>query len=181
MDLRKQKTIKSIKNAFLALRSKKPLYKITVKELCEMAEISKPTFYLHYQDIYDLSDKMEMEIIDSIISGTDFVKDPFTDFSRKHSTLFQAFFSQGQILNIIFSHDRKAEFANKLEKAFRQKIFENFPEYKEDYKAILVIDFMVYGCFHTTMMHQDIPLQELTSVMTTCLQKFLVSLDLLKD
>ena len=42
MDLRIEKTRQSIVNAFIALRSRKPLEKITVKELCEKAQISQP-------------------------------------------------------------------------------------------------------------------------------------------
>lgn len=53
MDLRIEKTRQSIVNAFIALRSGKPLEKITVKELCEKAQINKSTFYFHYADIYD--------------------------------------------------------------------------------------------------------------------------------
>ena len=40
MDLRTEKTRRSIINAFLELRAKKPLEKITVKELSEKAEIN---------------------------------------------------------------------------------------------------------------------------------------------
>ncbi|MCD7842055.1 MAG: hypothetical protein LUG56_06245 [Lachnospiraceae bacterium] len=45
MDIRIKKTKESITNAFLELRSRKPLEKITVKELCEKAMINKSTFY----------------------------------------------------------------------------------------------------------------------------------------
>ena len=62
MDLRIEKTERGIKNAFIELRSRKPLEKITVRELCELACINKSTFYSHYKDIYDLSDSMEAEI-----------------------------------------------------------------------------------------------------------------------
>ena len=55
MDLRQKKTLAAIRTAFLELLGKKPLEKITVKELAEKAQISKATFYLHYQDIYDLA------------------------------------------------------------------------------------------------------------------------------
>ncbi len=41
MDLRIIKTKKAIINAFLALRAKRPLEKITVRELCEMAMVNK--------------------------------------------------------------------------------------------------------------------------------------------
>ena len=45
MDLRVTKTQRAIRAAFLELREKKPLEKITVKELCQRAEIHKSTFY----------------------------------------------------------------------------------------------------------------------------------------
>ena len=58
MDLRNQRTKKNIRNAFIELRSKKPLEKITVKELSELAFINKATFYRHYEDIYALSNEL---------------------------------------------------------------------------------------------------------------------------
>ena len=67
MDIRIEKTERAIKNAFLELRSRKPLGKITIKELCSLAAINKSTFYSHYEDIYALSDKMESETIVSVL------------------------------------------------------------------------------------------------------------------
>ena len=52
MDIRIEKTRQSIINAFIELRSHKELERITIKELCEKAQINKSTFYAHYQDIY---------------------------------------------------------------------------------------------------------------------------------
>lgn len=43
MDLRERKTKRAIKDAFLQLRAKKPLERITIKELSDLAEISKAT------------------------------------------------------------------------------------------------------------------------------------------
>ena len=54
MDLRVKKTERSIQQAFLDLRRQKPLEKITVKELCQRADIHKSTFYSHYEDLYAL-------------------------------------------------------------------------------------------------------------------------------
>ena len=69
MDLRQKKTIRSIKNAFLRLRSEKELERIRIKELVELAEISKGTFYLHYHDIYDLEEQLEIETIQSLLKN----------------------------------------------------------------------------------------------------------------
>ena len=72
MDLRIEKTERGIKNAFIELRSRKSLEKITVKELCESARINKSTFYAHYKDIYDLSEQLEesLFVCDGRRSGT---------------------------------------------------------------------------------------------------------------
>ena len=94
-DLRIRKTEQAIKNAFIELRAKKPLEKITVKELCELALINKSTFYSHYEDIYALSESMEQETVESIIGSIDHLKDYTTDNSDAFTReLCLAFMSQ---------------------------------------------------------------------------------------
>ncbi len=62
-DLRVRYTRKVIQDAFWTLLKEKPLAKITVKEVCELAQINRGTFYKHYLDCYDLLDKMQGEVI----------------------------------------------------------------------------------------------------------------------
>lgn len=68
MDLRIQKTKNSIFSAFIELRAAKPLEKITIRELTQKANISKQTFYLHFKDIYDLSEYLENDAITSLVA-----------------------------------------------------------------------------------------------------------------
>ena len=84
MDLRITKTKKAIINSFLSIRAKKPLEKISVKELCEMAMINKSTFYSHYGDIYELSDSLENEVVLSVIRSMDH---PEFIMERVHQTV----------------------------------------------------------------------------------------------
>ena len=101
-DLRIEKTEKAIKNAFIELRAKKPLEKITVKELCELALINKSTFYSHYEDIYALSEAMEQETVESIIGSIDHLKDYTTDNSDAFTReLCLAFMSQISLIKIL--------------------------------------------------------------------------------
>ena len=51
-----------IRKAFTELLTKKPIQSISIKELCELAGINRGTFYAHYQDIYDLRQKIEDEM-----------------------------------------------------------------------------------------------------------------------
>ena len=48
-----------IQSNFVSLLKQKPMNKITVKELCEMADINRATFYKYYMDFYDLMEKIE--------------------------------------------------------------------------------------------------------------------------
>lgn len=58
-DARVRYTRKVIRDTFLELMQEKPVSKITVKEVCDKAEINRGTFYKHYQDCYDLLEKIE--------------------------------------------------------------------------------------------------------------------------
>ncbi len=74
MDLRVIKTEKIITESFMELRKKMPLEKIKVKDICELALINKSTFYKHYSDVFDLSDKLENEFVSSLIESQDWVQ-----------------------------------------------------------------------------------------------------------
>ncbi len=52
-----------IKKAFWELLKQKPVNKITVREICDRAEINRSTFYKHYSDCYDLLDKLKEEAL----------------------------------------------------------------------------------------------------------------------
>lgn len=64
-DLRVRYTKKVIQEAFWKLLKEKPLSRITVKEICDLAEINRGTFYRHYMDCYDLMDKLQEEMLDN--------------------------------------------------------------------------------------------------------------------
>lgn len=61
-DLRVKKTKEAIRSSFESLLSEKDYDKITVKELCALARISKKTFYFHYQDLDELLKEWQSEI-----------------------------------------------------------------------------------------------------------------------
>ena len=53
-DARIRYTQRVLKESFLTLLKQKPVNKITVKEVCEMAELNRATFYAHYSDCFAL-------------------------------------------------------------------------------------------------------------------------------
>ena len=65
-DARIRYTRMRIKEAFLQCLREKPVNKITVKEICDLAEINRATFYAHYENPFDLLQRLEEETLDSI-------------------------------------------------------------------------------------------------------------------
>lgn len=65
-DRRVRYTKMVLKEAFVTLLQNKPVSKITIKELCEAADINRATFYAHYEDQYDLLEQIENEVVHGI-------------------------------------------------------------------------------------------------------------------
>ncbi|PKM62863.1 MAG: hypothetical protein CVU97_03095 [Firmicutes bacterium HGW-Firmicutes-21] len=63
IDRRVRKTKNVLRHNLTLLLSQNDLKNITVKELCEICDINRGTFYLHYKDIYDLFEQIEDEIL----------------------------------------------------------------------------------------------------------------------
>ena len=65
-DRRVRYTKMVLKDSFISLLEKKDISQITVKEICENADINRATFYSHYTDVYDLLKKIESELLENV-------------------------------------------------------------------------------------------------------------------
>ncbi|MFS0862290.1 TetR/AcrR family transcriptional regulator [Fredinandcohnia sp. 179-A 10B2 NHS] len=68
MDRRKQYTQMVLKDSLMKLLKEKPISSITIKEICELADINRSTFYSHFSDQYDLLNSIEDEFIEGMVS-----------------------------------------------------------------------------------------------------------------
>lgn len=148
MDLRTIKTKRNIKNAFIQLRAKKPLERITVKELSELAEISKATFYLHYHDVYDLSDQLQREVIRDILNSLEQPELFLTDTSAFTLALFHAFYAKQTLINILFSGSQSSVLPLNIEHELMEYIFQILPSARDDAKFRISLTYRILGGFH---------------------------------
>lgn len=65
-DARVRYTKMVIRQSLVELLRKKPVAKITVTEICELAGINRATFYAHYSDPTDLLHSLENDLIEGI-------------------------------------------------------------------------------------------------------------------
>ena len=165
MDLRIERTRKNIHNAFIQLRSKKPLEKISVKELAELAYINKATFYSHYHDIYDLSDKLENELITSIINTIPNPENVITDSANMSEFLTNAFISNRALLYTIFSDSRSGILVKKLDSALKELIYKYHPEYKGNLEMDILFTIIIQGSFNACLTHPDDDMEEISRII----------------
>ena len=59
LDRRARKTRASLTHCLLQLMQEKDIKDISVRELSDLADINRGTFYLHYSDIYDMINQLE--------------------------------------------------------------------------------------------------------------------------
>lgn len=149
MDLRIEKTKRNIINAFLQLRSKKPLEKITVKELSQLAEINKATFYLHYHDIYDLSETLEAEAVQSTLHSIEHADMIFSNIELFVQELSEAFISNEQLIRILFEGNRSIRFVNIFEEELKKLIAIVNPDYFKSPEINMALTYMIYGAYYT--------------------------------
>ena len=57
------KTRRALREALLDLIEEKGLDRVTVKALCERADLNRGTFYLHYRDVYDLLEQYTDDVL----------------------------------------------------------------------------------------------------------------------
>ena len=148
MDLREKKTKRNIYNAFLQLRSKKALERITVKELCELAEISKATFYLHYRDIYDLSETLQLNTIKDILG---YLSDPgqmLADPIKANMEIFTGYYANSSIVSILFGDSQFSKLPECINNEIKNTIFREHPELKDDIHTNVSITYQIMGGFY---------------------------------
>lgn len=65
-DRRVKYTKMVLKDSFITLLEKKDISKISIKELCEDADINRATFYTHYNDQYDFMNQIQNELLENV-------------------------------------------------------------------------------------------------------------------
>ena len=94
-DRRTEYTRKVIRDSVFKLHRKKSLSDITVKEICEDADVNRATFYRNYLDIFDLYEKIEEDISMEALKGEEPGKNRFTVFEiiYKHKLFYKDYFN----------------------------------------------------------------------------------------
>ena len=114
------KTKEAIRTAFAEMvKEKQDLNKITVTELVRRANINRSTFYLNYNDIYDIAAELEHSLMSSILEKNPQNREELLQFL---DDLMELIRKNENLYHQILSSDSPAYFLRKLRKEIAAKI-----------------------------------------------------------
>ncbi|MGN0519918.1 MAG: TetR/AcrR family transcriptional regulator [Candidatus Fimenecus sp.] len=90
----------------LSLMQKYPFEKITVRMICQEANVNRSTFYAHYMDLYDMLDKMSVRLLEMLYAEIDSMERQ-VNMGRVVMMLFLSHIEQHKYFYSVFFHSRK--------------------------------------------------------------------------
>ena len=118
-----RKTRNLIKKTFAELMNeKKELNKITVTELVKRAEITRSTFYTHYDDIYDVVNDYQMETIELLLSDYK-VLNSIQDIYDYFDEIFDCLKKNENVYKMLLVSNGSIIFLEELKKLAGEKIY----------------------------------------------------------
>ncbi|MED1606852.1 TetR/AcrR family transcriptional regulator [Cytobacillus kochii] len=152
LDRRKQYTRMVLKESLMELLREKIISSITIKELCQKADINRSTFYSHYRDQFDLLQHIEDEILLEL---------QVTLRQYNHNETNETFAMTKYLLDYVYkrSSDFLVLFSDHGNKAFQTRVIDTaqsiiINSLKEDPQVInldkskYMIYFVISGCIY---------------------------------
>ncbi len=151
-DSRVRRTKKLIRQGLTELAKEKSITKITVKELTDLIEINRGTFYLHYKDIFDLVECLEAELyqeFEKIISSItiDAVKESPIDELERICVFVK---KNADLVGTLVGEHGDAQFVNKIGDLTNKTVLTLFEEIYPDMNRQRY-DFAYEYCKYGTM------------------------------
>lgn len=133
-----KRTKKAFETSLTELSCQYPFNKITVKMLCDNAELSRNAFYFHYKDINDLLRSIEDDVVEEIVSlletmeRIDFPENVYVSVE----SLINIFDERRDTVLMLFDKNYSVSFTTKVSKIYSDFNFKYFCRYHAEDKKI---------------------------------------------
>ena len=116
---RKSKMVKrALKDALLDLLEERPLTSVSVRGLCDLADINRSTFYAYYEDIYALVAEMEDDFLSHVVffDGNQPTKDNLASieahvhYVKENQRLFLLLLENGKLSSKLLSYSAEQNY-----------------------------------------------------------------------
>ena len=151
VDRRVRKTRRQLRECLITLLKEKKVQDITVRELTDMADLNRGTFYLHYKDVFDLLEKTEAELQEDFNQLV--CKHDAVDLKQRPSVIFNEIYSlvydNADLIEILLGENGDLNFLNRLKQLIREKCLKDWMEVFRSGNAAAFdafFSFIVSGC-----------------------------------
>lgn len=161
-DRRARRTKAQLRHGLAQLMAEKSVNEATVKELVDMVDINRSTFYLHYTDIYHMLESVENELFEEILHTIR--AHPVSPFNENSfpfiEDIFSILFANREICAALLGPHGDIAFLHRIEEMLSyyslKALYEAFPERMDDLKYAysycvaggvgLIKDWLSRGC-----------------------------------
>ena len=126
LDRRVRKTRAQLRKCLSTLLETKKVQNITVKELAQMADINRGTFYLHYKDVYDLLDNIQRDLLKAFESILTTIAPDTDNLVPFIEALFLFIYKNKDMSKIFLHEDLEASFSSELRSKLRVCVFNKY-------------------------------------------------------
>lgn len=148
IDRRTRKTKEALLRALTRLMAARKLNQITVREITDLADVNRSTFYLHYTDVFDMLGKIESEMLEDFKENFEKYVLNSANYNSMLTFLnyvFEFVYANADLCRILLGPDGDVAFVNK----FKDAILRSQPVFKHDL-SVSEIDyfriFIITGC-----------------------------------
>lgn len=150
-DRRVRKTRAALKAALTSMLQERNVKDISVKELTELADVNRGTFYLHYKDVFDLMEQCEADLLGEFetmlvgISGQEFITRPGDVFER----IYKLCKENADFVRVLLGENGDIKFLNNMNSFLKERCLHDWSEVIKDSKIALFdayYTFLVGGC-----------------------------------
>ena len=130
VDRRINRTRRQLRHALAQLMQDRRIQDIAVRELTDLCDLNRGTFYIHYKDVFDMVDNIEGELIAelgrvlSVFSAAEVIENPRALFIQ----IFEAMQENNEIVSVLVGPNGDLKFINEIKRLVRDKCVEAWPE-----------------------------------------------------
>lgn len=146
VDRRIRKTRSALKRSLNTLLQEKNIQDISVKELTDLADVNRGTFYLHYKDVFDLLEQSERELLDELHHAIDQLN--INDVKKDPPLLFEHVYTvcreNADFIRILLGRNGDMKFLNSMNTFLKEKCLH---EWRPIIKLINIENFDAFFSF----------------------------------
>ena len=145
-DRRTAMTKRMLKDALIEMLKEKDIYHISIRELCERADVNRTTFYKYYGSQFDLLTDMENDLLFFLAA---LVKDPEADTRKAIETACTYLEDHLDFARQIFNNNVDPAFPQKVfsMESVKEAVMKKRDDRHEDQESEYLYNYMTYGAY----------------------------------